>query len=50
MLLSPHQASDLMLYINIAGALAGIALIALEIKGVRTLFSPGDAQLPKKGS
>ena len=39
MLLSPHQASDLMLYINIAGALAGIALIALEIKGVRTLFS-----------
>jgi len=50
MLLSPHQASDLMLYINIAGALAGIALIALEIKGVRTLFSPSDAQLPKKGS
>ncbi len=32
MLLSPHQASDLMLYINIAGALAGIALIALELQ------------------
>jgi TRAP transporter 4TM/12TM fusion protein len=35
MLLSPHQASDLMLYINVAGALAGIVLIGLEIKGVR---------------
>jgi hypothetical protein len=32
MLLSPHQASELMLWINVAGALAGIALIAWELK------------------
>jgi TRAP transporter 4TM/12TM fusion protein len=35
MLLSPHQASELMLWINIAGALAGIALIAYELKARR---------------
>jgi TRAP-type uncharacterized transport system fused permease subunit len=35
MLLSPHQASDMMLWINIAGALAGIALIAYELKARR---------------
>ena len=32
MLLSPHQASDVMLWINIAGALAGIALMARELR------------------
>jgi TRAP transporter 4TM/12TM fusion protein len=35
MLLSPHQASDMMLWINIAGALGGIALIAYEVKARR---------------
>jgi hypothetical protein len=35
MLLSPHQASEFMLWINIAGALAGIALIAYELKARR---------------
>jgi TRAP transporter 4TM/12TM fusion protein len=35
MMLSPHQASELMLWINIAGALAGIALIAYELKARR---------------
>jgi TRAP transporter 4TM/12TM fusion protein len=35
MLLSPHQASEVMLWINIAGALAGIALIAYELKARR---------------
>jgi TRAP-type uncharacterized transport system fused permease subunit len=35
MLLSPHQASDLMLWINILGASAGIALIAYELKARR---------------
>jgi TRAP-type uncharacterized transport system fused permease subunit len=35
MLLSPHQASELMLWINIAGALAGIALMAYELKARR---------------
>ena len=35
MLLSPHQASELILWINIAGALAGIALIAYELKARR---------------
>jgi len=35
MLLSPHQASELMLWINIAGALAGIALVAYELKARR---------------
>jgi hypothetical protein len=35
MLLSPHQASDVMLWINIAGALAGIALVAYELKARR---------------
>jgi TRAP-type uncharacterized transport system fused permease subunit len=35
MLLSPHQASELMLWINIAGALAGIALTAYELKARR---------------
>ncbi|HEU4925247.1 MAG TPA: TRAP transporter fused permease subunit [Burkholderiales bacterium] len=35
MLLSPHQASEMMLWINIAGALAGIALIAYELKARR---------------
>jgi len=35
MLLSPHQASELMLWINIAGALAGIALIAYELRARR---------------
>jgi TRAP transporter 4TM/12TM fusion protein len=33
MLLSPHQASELMLWINMAGALLGIALMLLELKG-----------------
>ncbi len=32
MLLSPHQASELMLWINIAGGLAGIALSAWEMR------------------
>ena len=36
MLLSPHQASELMLWINIGGAAAGIALIAGEFKARRT--------------
>jgi TRAP transporter 4TM/12TM fusion protein len=36
MLLSPHQVSEFMLWINIAGAVAGIALIAAEIKARRT--------------
>jgi TRAP-type uncharacterized transport system fused permease subunit len=35
MLLSPHQASELMLWINILGASAGIALIAYELKARR---------------
>jgi len=35
MLLSPHQVSDALLWINIAGALAGIALIAYELKARR---------------
>jgi TRAP transporter 4TM/12TM fusion protein len=36
MLLSPHQVSEFMLWINIAGAAAGIALIAAELKARRT--------------
>ena len=36
MLLSPHQVSELMLWINIAGAVAGIALFAAEFKARRT--------------
>jgi TRAP transporter 4TM/12TM fusion protein len=36
MLLSPHQASEFMLWINIAGALAGMALIAYELKARRS--------------
>ena len=36
MLLSPHQASEFMLWINIAGAAAGIALVAAELKARRT--------------
>ncbi len=32
MLLSPHQASELMLWINIAGAIIGVALIAYELR------------------
>jgi TRAP transporter 4TM/12TM fusion protein len=35
MLLSPHQVSDLLLWINILGASAGIALIAYELKARR---------------
>jgi TRAP transporter 4TM/12TM fusion protein len=35
MLLSPHQASEVILWINIVGALAGIALIAYELKARR---------------
>jgi TRAP transporter 4TM/12TM fusion protein len=35
MLLSPHQASDLLLWINILGAAAGIALVAYELKARR---------------
>ena len=35
MLLSPHQVSEVMLWINIAGAAAGIALIATELKARR---------------
>ena len=36
MLLSPHQVSEFMLWLNIAGAAAGIALIAAEFKARRT--------------
>ena len=36
MLLSPHQVSEFMLWINIAGAATGIALIAVEFKARRT--------------
>jgi TRAP transporter 4TM/12TM fusion protein len=35
MLLSPHQAGEALLWINIAGALAGIALIVFELKARR---------------
>jgi TRAP-type uncharacterized transport system fused permease subunit len=35
LLLSPHQAAEIMLWINMAGALAGIALIAHELKAGR---------------
>jgi len=35
MLLSPHQAGDLFLWINMAGALAGIALFAYELRARR---------------
>jgi TRAP transporter 4TM/12TM fusion protein len=35
MLLSPHQVSDVLLWINILGAAAGIALIAFELKARR---------------
>jgi TRAP transporter 4TM/12TM fusion protein len=35
MLLSPHQVSDLLLWINILGAAAGIALLAHELKARR---------------
>ena len=33
MLLSPHQMSDLLLWINILGAAGGIALMAWELRG-----------------
>jgi hypothetical protein len=32
MMLSPHQASNLMLAINIAGAALGVALVVLEYR------------------
>jgi TRAP-type uncharacterized transport system fused permease subunit len=35
MLLSPHQVSEVMLWINILGAVAGIALIAYELRARR---------------
>jgi len=35
MMLSPHQASEALLWINIAGAAAGIALVAYELKARR---------------
>jgi TRAP-type uncharacterized transport system fused permease subunit len=35
MLLLPHQVSDLLLWINILGAAAGIALFAYELKARR---------------
>jgi TRAP transporter 4TM/12TM fusion protein len=35
MLLSPHQASELMLWINVAGAIIGVALIAREMRATR---------------
>jgi TRAP-type uncharacterized transport system fused permease subunit len=35
MLLSPHQVSDVMLWINMAGALAGIGLMAYELRARR---------------
>ena len=35
MLLSPHQVSDVLLWINILGATAGIALIVYELKARR---------------
>ena len=36
MLLSPHQVSDFMLWVNIAGAALGATLLALELKSGRT--------------
>ena len=36
MLLSPHQLSDFMLWVNITGAALGAALVALELKSGRT--------------
>jgi TRAP-type uncharacterized transport system fused permease subunit len=38
MLLSPHQVSPVMLWINILGAAAGIALIAYELKARRASY------------
>ena len=38
MLLLPHQASPLMLWLNIAGAALGIALLALRIQGKEALM------------
>jgi TRAP-type uncharacterized transport system fused permease subunit len=35
MLLSPHQAAEALLWLNIFGALAGIALLAYELKARR---------------
>jgi TRAP-type uncharacterized transport system fused permease subunit len=35
MLLSPHQVSEFMLWINIGGTLAGVALVAYELKARR---------------
>ena len=35
MMLLPHQASTLMLWINIAGVGAGVALVAYELKARR---------------
>jgi TRAP-type uncharacterized transport system fused permease subunit len=35
MLLSPHQVSEVMLWINILGAAAGIALVVYELKARR---------------
>jgi TRAP-type uncharacterized transport system fused permease subunit len=44
MLLSPHQASELLLWVNILGALGGVALVAWELRG-RKAYS-GSAILP----
>jgi TRAP transporter 4TM/12TM fusion protein len=40
MLLLPHQVSDLLLWINIAGAATGIALLASELKPRRAYVHP----------
>jgi TRAP transporter 4TM/12TM fusion protein len=45
MLLSPHQVSELLLWINMAGAAAGIALITRELRARnRATFAPPRAQ------
>jgi TRAP transporter 4TM/12TM fusion protein len=38
MMLSPHQVSDLMLWVNIAGVALGIALIAAELRRKETAY------------
>jgi len=40
MLMSPHQVSELMLWVNIAGAAFGIALIAFELKSRSAYVHP----------
>jgi hypothetical protein len=38
MMMLPHQASDFMLWVNIAGILLGIALIATELRRKETAY------------